>query len=178
MHDWVGSPYEVTGQFHTSTRLQPPRPFLPFPLYLDTVLLQVSFVKLWLYRSFNVVGVWRLLIVIVIRIEEAKETLRRASFQTPLQDEFSKKKMGKNWKPFFLPNSQSRVPGPSTESVFVQIILPFKWTGVSLKGSRWNWQETAPGEEKVNQLFNTNCNKWHFNRFLKDVEQSIIHFYL
>jgi hypothetical protein len=27
-------------------------------------------------------------------------------------------------------------------------------------------------------LFNTNCNKWHFNRFLKDVKQSIIHFYL
>ncbi len=25
--------------------------------------------------------------------------------------------------------------------------------------SRWNWQETAPGEEKVNQLFKTNCNK-------------------
>ncbi len=28
------------------TRLQPPRPFLPFPLYLDTVLPQASFVKL------------------------------------------------------------------------------------------------------------------------------------
>ena len=61
-----------------STRLQPPRPFLPFPLYLDTVLLQASFVKLWLHRKFNVVGVWRLLIVIVSRVEEAKETLRRA----------------------------------------------------------------------------------------------------
>ncbi len=161
MHDWVGFPPEVTGQFHTSTRLQPPRPFLPFPLYLDTVLLQASFVKLWLYRWF----------------EEAKETLRRASFQTPLQHEFSKKKLEKNWT-FFLPNSQSQVPGPSTASVLVQIILPSKWTGVSLKGSRWNWQETAPGEEKVNQLFNTNCNKWHFNRFRQDVQQSIIHFYL
>jgi hypothetical protein len=98
------------------------------------------------------------------------------SFQTPLQQEFSKKKKWKN--PVSLPNFQSRVPGPSTASVFVQIILPSKWTGVSLKGSRWNWQETSPGEEKVNQLFNTNCNKWHFNRFLKDVQQSIIHFYL
>jgi hypothetical protein len=62
-------------------------------------------------------------------------------------------------KTFFFYLSQSRVPRPSTASVFVQIILPFKWTGVSLKGSRRNWQETEPGEEKVNQLFNTNCNK-------------------
>jgi hypothetical protein len=96
----------------------------------------------------------------VSRIEEAKETLSRASFQTPLQDEFSKKKRKKmKNQPFFLPDSQSRVPGPSTASVFVQIILPSKWTGVSLKGSRRNWQETESGEEKVNQLFNTNCNK-------------------
>ena len=65
---------------------------------------------------------------------------------------------------------------PST--VFVQIILPSKRTGVSLKGSRWHWQETVPGEEKVNQLFKTDCNKWHFNRLLKDVQQSIIQFYL
>ena len=114
------------------------------------------------------------------RQSESVDTWRRASFQTPLQDEFSKKKKGEKMKTptFFLPNSQSRVPGPSTASVFVQIILPSKWTGVSLKGSRRNWQETAPGEEKVNQLFNTNCNKWHFNRFLKDVQQSIIHLYL
>ena len=56
---------------------QPPHPFLPFPLYLDTLLLKDSFVKLWLHGSFNVVGV-RLLIVIVSRIEDAKETLRRA----------------------------------------------------------------------------------------------------
>ncbi len=32
-------------------------------------------------------------------------------------------------------------------------------TGVSLKGSRWNWEETVPGEEKVNKLFKTNYNK-------------------
>jgi hypothetical protein len=30
---------------------------------------------------------------------------------------------------------------------------------VSLKVSRWNWQETGPGEEKVHQLFKTNCNR-------------------
>jgi hypothetical protein len=42
----------------------------------------------------------------------------------------------------------------------------------------WNWSLTACGkrtqpciDEKINQLFNTNCNKWHFNRFLKDVQQ-------
>ncbi len=51
-------------------------------------------------------------------------------------------------------------------------------TGVSLKGSRRNWQETAPGEEKVNQLFKTNYNKWYFNRLLKHVQQSIIQLYL
>jgi hypothetical protein len=45
------------------------------------------------------------------------------------------------------------VPFPSRPSTtFVQIILSSKRTGVSLKGSRWNWQETVPGEEKVNQL--------------------------
>jgi hypothetical protein len=62
--------------------------------------------------------------------------------------------------PFFL---LMPVPGPWRPStVFVQIILPSKWTGVSLKVSRRNWQdsETGPGEEKVNQLFKTNCNKW------------------
>jgi hypothetical protein len=75
---------------------------------------------------------------------------------------------------YFLP-----VRGPLRPStVFVQIILPSKRTGVSLKGSQRNWQETAPGEEKVNQLFKTTCNKWHFNRFLKDVQQSIIQLYL
>ena len=35
-----------------------------------------------------------------------------------------------------------------------------------------------PGEVKVNQLFNTNSNKWHFNRLLKDVQQWIIRVYL
>jgi hypothetical protein len=71
------------------------------------------------------------------------------------------------------------VPGPSRPStVFVQIILTSKWTGVSLKVSRWNCQETGPGEKKVNQLFKTNCNKGHFNRLLKDVQQSIIQLYL
>ena len=34
-----------------------------------------------------------------------------------------------------------------------------KWTGVPLKGYRQNEHETGPGEEKVNQLLNTNCNK-------------------
>jgi hypothetical protein len=83
----------------------------------------------------------------------------------------SKKNWGKKWK----------VPGPLRPStVFVQIILPStgKWTGVSLKVSRRNWQETGPGEEKVHQLFKTNCNRWHFNRLLKDVQQSIIQLYL
>jgi hypothetical protein len=61
--------------------------------------------------------------------------------------------------PFFLLMS---VPGPLRPStVFVQIILTSKWTGVSLKVSQRNWQdsETGPGEEKVNQLFKTNDNK-------------------
>ena len=87
--------------------------------------------------------------------------------------------VGKKWKKhffsfwtglYFLP-----VPCPSRPSTaFVQIILPSKRTGVSLKGSRRNWQETVPGEEKVNQLFKINCNKWHFNRLMKHVQQSII----
>ena len=88
-----------------------------------------------------------------------------------------KKKLGKKMKKsFFLPLP---VPGPLRPStVFVQIILSSKWTGVSLKVSRRNWQETGPGEEKVHQLFKTNCNRWHFNRLLKDVQQSIIQLYL
>ena len=45
-------------------------------------------------------------------------------------------------------------PRPSTSSVFVKIVLTSKWTGVSVKSYRQNCQETAPGEEKVNQLFN------------------------
>ncbi len=49
---------------------------------------------------------------------------------------------------------------------------------MSLKGYRQNWQETAPGEENVNQLLNTNCNKWHLNRFMKHVQKSIIQLYL
>ena len=66
---------------------------------------------------------------------------------------------------------------PSTESFFVKIFLLSKWTGVSLKGYRQNWEETVPGEEKVNQLLNTNCNKCHFNRFMKHVEKSIFQLY-
>jgi hypothetical protein len=51
---------------------------------------------------------------------------------------------------------------------------------MSLKVSRRNWQETGPGEpeEKVHQLFKTNYNRRHFNRLLKDVQQSIIQLYL
>ncbi len=49
---------------------------------------------------------------------------------------------------------------------------------MSLKGYRQNWQETATGEEKVNQLLNTNWNKRHFNRFMKDVEKLIIQLHL
>jgi hypothetical protein len=63
-------------------------------------------------------------------------------------------------------------------SVFVKILLTSKWTGVPLKGYRQNEHETGPGEEKVNQLLNNSCNKWHFNRFLKHVQQSIIQLYL
>ena len=47
------------------------------------------------------------------------------------------------------------------KTVFVQIILPSKWTGVSLKVSRRNCQETGPCAEKVHQLFTTHCNRWH-----------------
>ena len=72
----------------------------------------------------------------------------------------SKKKLGKKLKkPFFSIYPRLPVPVPRPSTVFVQIILPSKRTGVSLKVSRRNWQETAPGEEKVNQLFKTNCNK-------------------
>ena len=58
-----------------------------------------------------------------------------------------------------LPKSQSRVPRPSTASVFVEIALSSKWTGVSLKGCRQNCQERGPGEEKDNRLLNPNWNK-------------------
>jgi hypothetical protein len=65
---------------------------------------------------------------------------------------------GKMKKTFFYTYASPGSLRPST--LFVQIILPSKWIGVSLKGPRWNWQETVPGEEKVNQLFKTtNCNK-------------------
>jgi hypothetical protein len=47
-----------------------------------------------------------------------------------------------------------------------------------LKGYRQKWQDTVPGDQKVNQLFNTNYNNWHFNRLLKHVQQSIIQLYL
>ena len=48
----------------------------------------------------------------------------------------------------------------STTSVFVKIVLSSDQVDrVSLKGYRQNSQETVPGEEKVNQLVNTNCNK-------------------
>ncbi len=60
---------------------------------------------------------------------------------------------------------------PSTASVFVKIVLSSKWRspGVSLKGYRQNFQERVPGEEKVHQLFNTNCNKWHFHRWSSSI---------
>jgi hypothetical protein len=68
------------GNFIQVPASQPPHPFLPFPLYLDTLLLQGSsqVVKLRLHRSFNVVGVRLLLMVIVSRIDDAKETLSQA----------------------------------------------------------------------------------------------------
>ena len=49
-------------------------------------------------------------------------------------------------------------PRPSPASTFVTIVLSSKWTGVSLKGCRQNWQERGPGEEKDNRLLNPNCN--------------------
>ncbi len=171
MHPWVGFPHEATGKFHTSTRLQSPRPFLPF-----TVISEKNGKK-WNGSGEKRRSTWW----------PNQPSLRLSPDVSVMEDKIQ------SLPPFFLPNSQSldpqphtffftysqsRVPGPSTASFFVQIILPSKWTGVSLKGSRWNWQETAPGEEKVNQLFNTDYNNWHLNRFLKDVEQSIIHFYL
>ncbi len=39
-----------------------------------------------------------------------------------------------------------------------QFCLP-SLTGVFLKGYRHNWQGAAPGQQKVNQLLNTKCNK-------------------
>jgi hypothetical protein len=55
--------------------------------------------------------------------------------------------------PFFTLNPY---PRPSTASVFVKIILSSsKWTGVSLKTYRQNWQETVPGEEKVTAISDT-----------------------
>ena len=59
---------------------------------------------------------------------------------------------------FFYP--QILTPRPWTASVFLPIVLSSKWTGVYLKVYRQNWQERVPGEEKANQLFKTNCNKW------------------
>jgi hypothetical protein len=49
---------------------------------------------------------------------------------------------------------------------------------VSLKGYRQNWQGSSPGQEKVNQLINTNFNKWNFHGWLKHVQKSIIQLYL
>ena len=69
----------------------------------------------------------------------------------------SKKKLDCFLKTFFF--TLNPYPKTSTASVFVEIVLSSKWTGVFLKGYRQNWQETAPGEEKVNQLLNTTCNK-------------------
>jgi hypothetical protein len=86
-------------------------------------------------------------------------------------------------------------PRPSPASVSVTIVLTYKWTGVSLKGCRQNFQERSPGAVRKrinstltaisdtlidcwsiynNQLLNPNCNKWHFNRLLKHIQQSII----
>jgi hypothetical protein len=38
-------------------------------------------------------------------------------------------------------------------------------------GYRQYWQGAAPGEQKANQLLNTNCNKWYCNRLLKHVQK-------
>jgi hypothetical protein len=70
---------QLKGNFIQVPTSQPPHPILPLPLYLNTLLLQVSFVKLQLHRQLNVVGVRPLLIVIVSHIEDAKETLRRSA---------------------------------------------------------------------------------------------------
>jgi hypothetical protein len=66
---------------------------------------------------------------------------------------------GKLKTPLFFTNPSLGSLDPQPHPSFFRIILPSKWTGVSLKSSRRHWEETTPGEEKVNQLFNTNCNK-------------------
>jgi hypothetical protein len=53
------------------------------------------------------------------------------------------------------PHGVRREPITTLGFVFVTTVLPSKWTGVSLKGYRQNWQERAPGVEKVNQLRKT-----------------------
>ena len=155
----------VKGQLHTSTNLPNPHPILPFPLYLDNLLVQTSFFKLWLERS-------RLL-----NWEHLQSSCHWVSspsiFET--RNKFKNKKKWEKFLLFFYPNPY---PRPWTALVFVRIVLTSKWTGVSLKGYRQNLQETAPAEENVNQLLNTTCNKWHFNRLLKHVQQSIIQLYL
>ena len=37
-----------------------------------------------------------------------------------------------------------------------------------------NWDGSVSGDQKVNQLVNTNCNKRHFNRSMKDVQFTVI----
>ncbi len=70
------------------------------------------------------------------------------------------KKEGEKMKKAFMDRFLFFSPVPLRPStVFVQIFLPSNRTGVSLKVSRRNWQETGPGEEKVHQLFKTNCNR-------------------
>ena len=61
---------------------------------------------------------------------------------------------------------------------FADIQLSNALGRVSVKGYRQNWQESVPGEQKVNYFLNTNCNQWHFNRFLKHVQHSIIQLHL
>jgi hypothetical protein len=48
---------------------------------------------------------------------------------------------------------------PSSTVIFEHNLHEFPKKTFALKGYRQNWQETAPGEEKVNQLLNTSCNK-------------------
>jgi hypothetical protein len=83
----------------------------------------------------------------------------------------------KTWKAFFFPLP---VPGPLNLNRLCSNNSAF-WVdrGVSEGFSvDSNWQDTGPGEEKVHQLFKTNCNRWNFRWLLKDVQQSIIQLYL
>ena len=81
-------------------------------------------------------------------------------------------------------NSQGSLPldaVPSSREPPVNQCLPhpyFETRWKDKKLAKQNLQETAPAEENVNQLLKTTRNKWHFNRLLKHVQQSIIQPYL